>query len=218
METLITDTSPNHSVQASHGIPSTLCPMSENPLFTKVSKEKLLGLLASRAYRYGDFTLSSGRTSNHYVNCKPVSLSGRGLWLLSLAIFEKVEPQSVAIAGLTLGADPLVSGVALVAAQSNRVLDAIIVRKEAKGHGTKAWLEGPLPPEGSRITVLEDVVTTGRSSLLAVNRLRENGYDVERVITIVDREEGALKSFQENGLDLVSLFSLNEISQCAKTC
>jgi len=175
----------------------------------------LLQLLAARAYRHGQFTLASGRTSDHYVNCKPVSLSGQGLALLSAQMLALVEAEAVAVAGLTLGADPLVSGVAQAAALAGRQLDALIVRKEAKGHGTGAWLEGPLPVPGSRITVLEDVVTTGGSSLKAVHQLREAGYVVERVVTIVDRQEGGLDAMTAAGLELRSLFLLEEVAACA---
>lgn len=172
----------------------------------------LLSLLAERAYRHGNFTLASGRTSHHYVNCKPVSLSGPGLALLAAAMLDHVEPEAAAVAGLTLGADPLVSGVALQAALTGRNLDALIVRKQAKGHGTGAWLEGPLPPAGSRITVLEDVVTTGGSSLKAVEQLRQAGYSVARVVTIVDRQEGGLAAMTAAGLELRSLFLLEEVA------
>ena len=101
---------------------------------------------------------------------------------------------------------------ALQAALAGRALDALIVRKEAKGHGTGAWLEGPLPAAGSRITVLEDVVTTGGSSLKAVKQLREAGYTVERVVTIVDRQEGGLEAMNAAGLELRSLFLLEEVA------
>ena len=117
--------------------------------------ESLLQLLAAQAYRHGEFTLASGRSSHHYVNCKPVSLSGEGLALLGAQLLAEVEEGAVAVAGLTLGADPLVSAVAMAAALAGRDLDALIVRKEAKGHGTGAWLEGPLPAAGARITVPE---------------------------------------------------------------
>ena len=189
--------------------------MTQLPPLPQTSADQralLLQLLAERAYRHGQFTLASGRTSDHYVNCKPVSLSGQGLALLSAQMLPLVEAQVVAVAGLTLGADPLVSGVAQAAALSGRSLDALIVRKEAKGHGTGAWLEGPLPEAGSRITVLEDVVTTGGSSLKAVNQLREAGYLVERVVTIVDRQEGGLAAMTAAGLELRSLFLLEEVA------
>jgi orotate phosphoribosyltransferase len=175
-------------------------------------RDTLLSLLAERAYRHGEFTLASGRTSHHYVNCKPVSLSGVGLALLAAEMLAEVEDDAVAVAGLTLGADPLVSGVALQAALAGRDLDALIVRKQAKGHGTGAWLEGPLPPAGSRITVLEDVVTTGGSSLKAVEQLRQAGYSVTRVVTIVDRQEGGLAAMTAAGLELRSLFLLEAVA------
>jgi orotate phosphoribosyltransferase len=178
-------------------------------------RDTLLPLLAQKAYRHGHFTLASGRTSNHYVNCKPVSLSGEGLALLGALMLEQVEDTALAVAGLTLGADPLVSAVAMRAALDGRPLDALIVRKEAKGHGTGAWLEGPLPEPGSRITVLEDVVTTGGSSLKAVTQLREAGFQVGRVVTIVDRQEGGLEAMTAAGLELRSLFLLDEIAAMA---
>ena len=185
------------------------------PLTPEEQRQTLLRHLARAAYRRGQFTLASGRQSEHYVNCKPVSLSGSGLALVSSAMLPLVEPESVAVAGLTLGADPLVSGVAITAAAAGRSLDALIVRKQAKGHGTGAWLEGPLPESGALVTVLEDVVTTGGSSLKAVNQLREAGYRVQRVVTIVDREEGGAAAMQAAGLDLVSLFLLSEVAACA---
>jgi orotate phosphoribosyltransferase len=171
-----------------------------------------LDLLARQAYRRGRFTLASGRESDHYVNCKPVSLSGTGLALLGALLLEQVETQAVAVAGLTLGADPLVSAVAMRAALNGRPLDALIVRKEAKGHGTGAWLEGPLPHPGSRVTVLEDVVTTGGSAIKAVTQLRQAGYVVERVVAIVDRQEGGEAAMREAGLELRSLFLLEELA------
>jgi orotate phosphoribosyltransferase len=189
--------------------------MTALPPLPQTSAEQralLLQLLAERAYRHGQFTLASGRTSTHYVNCKPVSLSGLGLALLSAQMLELVESEATAVAGLTLGADPLVSGVAQAAALAGRQLDALIVRKEAKGHGTGAWLEGPLPTAGSVITVLEDVVTTGGSSLKAVHQLRKAGYAVNRVVTIVDRQEGGQEAMTAAGLELRSLFLLEEVA------
>ena len=176
-------------------------------------KEELLELLKKDAYKKGDFTLSSGKTSEHYVNCKPVTLSGRGLTLASLLMLMYVETDIVA--GLTLGADPLVSGVSLVSALDRRLVNGLIVRKEAKGHGTQAWIEGPLPKEGTKITVLEDVITTGGSAIKAVKRLRDAGYEVNKVVSIVDRQEDgeADTAMKLAGLELVSLFTLKELCE-----
>ena len=177
-------------------------------------KQELLGLLKSHAYKKGDYTLSSGRKSEHYVNCKPVTLSSRGLTLSSVMLLEAVEKESVAVAGLTLGADPLVSGVAVVCGLDNIKVDGLIVRKEAKGHGTQAYIEGPLPEKGATITVLEDVITTGGSAIQAVKRLRDAGYKVNRVAAIVDRQENgeADTAMKLAGLELVSIFKLEDIT------
>ena len=172
-------------------------------------KEELLELLKKDAYKKGDFKLSSGKTSEHYVNCKPVTLSGRGLTLASLLMLMHVKTDYVA--GLTLGADPLVSGVSLVSALDRRLINGLIIRKEAKGHGTQAWIEGPLPKEGTKITVLEDVTTTGGSAIKAVEKLREAGYVVERVVSVVDRQEGGKDAMMEAQLELCSLFSLDDL-------
>ena len=180
-------------------------------------RETLLTLLAQKAYRFGDFSLASGKKSSHYVNCKPVSLSGLGLLSISSLFLKQINQGDSGVAGLTLGADPLVSGVVMLAAQSGIELSGLIVRKEAKGHGTGAWLEGPLPPKGSLITVLEDVVTTGGSSLKAVKQLRNQGYFVKQVLAIVDREEGGADAMAKADLDLNSLFFLKEIVGRAKS-
>ena len=174
-------------------------------------KEELLEMLKKYAYRRGEFTLSSGKTSEHYVNCKPVTLTGRGLTLTSMMMLEHVETDVVA--GLTLGADPLVSGVAVCSALDMRLLNALIVRKEPKGHGTGAWIEGPEFPKGIKVTVLEDVVTTGGSSIKAVQKLRDAGYRVDRIVTIVDRQEGGEDAIIEAGLELRSLFTVEDLCQ-----
>ncbi len=174
--------------------------------------DELLKMLKEKAYKKGEFLLSSGNFSEHYINCKPVILSGEGLTLTSYSLLELVEKDSVAVAGLTLGADPLVSGVAMASTDSDyfSTLDALIIRKEPKGHGTESQVEGPLPPKGSKITVLEDVVTTGGSSIKAVKILRDIGYEVNRVISIVDRQEGALEAMEREGLELYSIFSIED--------
>ena len=172
-------------------------------------KEELLYFLKKDGYKKGEFTLSSGKTSEHYVNCKPITLTGRGLTLASLLMLEHIETRVVG--GLTLGADPLVSGVSVVSALDKTVINGLIVRKEPKGHGTGAWIEGPEFPKGTRVTVLEDVVTTGGSAIKAADKLREAGYVVERVVAIIDRQEGGSEAMKEAGLELKSLFTLEEM-------
>ena len=174
-------------------------------------RKTLLQLIKERAYRHGEFILSSGKKTEHYVNCKPVTLSCEGNALLSLLMIEEIEKEAVAVGGLTLGADPLVCGVAQRAYYSgHRHVDALIIRKNPKGYGTKEVIEGNKPPAGSVVTVLEDVTTTGSSAIKAVNVLREAGYIVNRVIAIVDRQENH-KVWDNNEIEFISIFKLEDI-------
>ena len=173
-------------------------------------RKTLLHLLKERAYRHGNFTLSSGKESEHYMNCKPVTLSCEGNALCSHLMIEHVEDNSVPVAGLTLGADPLVCGIAQKAYYSGKQIDALIVRKNPKEYGTKEVIEGSKPPKGSIVTVLDDVTTTGGGAVKAVNVLREAGYVVNRVVAIVDRQEDH-KIWDANKIEFISLFKLEDI-------
>ena len=164
--------------------------------------------LLKKHYRYGDIILSSGATSMHYINCKPVALSNEGIKLIAPAMLKHVDPDSDAVAGVTLGGDPLATGVSITSPK----LDALIVRKEPKGYGTQAMIEGPLLPTGTVVTLLEDVVTTGASAVKAVKVLRDAGYIVNKVVCIVDRRENGENPFTEETLELVSLFTLDDFS------
>ena len=177
------------------------------------TREDFIALLKEDAYKKGDFKLSSGKKSEHYVNCKPVTLQGDALMFISWCMLECLEEDCEAVGGLTLGADPLVAGVAMVSAIEERYLDGLIVRKEPKGHGTKAWIEGPTLAPGSKVTVLEDVITTGGSAIKAAKRLRDAGYVVENVVAIINRQEGteADDAMDDADLNLISLFMLEEL-------
>ena len=174
------------------------------------NKAKLLQLLKNNSYKKGNFTLSSGKKSNHYLNCKPVTLNGKGLQLVSQLFLDMMDPNSKAVAGLTLGADPLVSGVILMAANQDLYLDGLIIRKEIKNYGTKSGLEGPVLEDNLLITVLEDVVTTAGSCLKAIKKLRENNFIVKEVLAIVDREEGGCEILNEHNIQLKSLYTIND--------
>ena len=176
-------------------------------------RNDFIALLKEEAYRKGDFKLSSGKKSEHYVNCKPGTLQGDALMYISWCMFECLEEDCDAIGGLTLGADPLVAGVAIVSAIEERYMDGLIVRKEPKGHGTKAWIEGPELAPGSKVTVLEDVITTGGSAIKAAEKLRDAGYIVENVVAIINRQEGseADDAMDAADLNLISLFKLEEL-------
>lgn len=127
-----------------------------------------------------------------------------------------------AVAGLTLGADPMVSAVSVVSAYQNRPVFALIVRKEAKGHGTQAYIEGPTLPPDAQVVVLEDVVTTGQSAMKAVKRLQDAGYQAHHIIALVDRQQGGGELYQQEGLEFQSLFTIDDLkahnasNNCAK--
>lgn len=178
-------------------------------------RQALLYLIRQLAYREGEFTLSSGKTSNYYTNCKPVTLHPQGAYLLGRLMLAALPPETQAVAGLTLGADPLVSAVSLMSAiasdASPRNIPAIIVRKQPKGHGTAASLEGPMLPEGSLVWILEDVVTTGASALKACDRVREAGYRIGGVLAIVDRQEGGSELYRDANIPFRSLLTIDQI-------
>ena len=174
-------------------------------------RQTLLELLVDRAYREGDFTLSSGQKSRYYINCKLVTLDAIGALATGRTIFAQLPEGTAAVAGLTLGADPIVSAVSLVSALEAQPIPALIVRKEAKGHGTQAYIEGPTLAEGSNVVVLEDVVTTGQSALKAVERLRGAGYVVDRIVSLVDRQQGGAELYAQEGLAFDAIFTIGDL-------
>ncbi|MBW4418145.1 MAG: orotate phosphoribosyltransferase [Myxacorys californica WJT36-NPBG1] len=176
-------------------------------------REKLLDLFCEVAYREGDFLLSSGQRSTYYINGKQVTLHPQGALGVGRILLTLVPEDAIAVAGLTLGADPIVTTTSVVAAYEARSLTALIVRKEAKGHGTQAYIEGPTLPQGSRVVVLEDVVTTGQSAMKAVERLREADYQVDQVISLVDRQQGGAEFYQQQGLTFQAVFTIEDMQR-----
>lgn len=176
-------------------------------------RQELLDLFCQLAYQSGDFVLSSGQKSSYYINGKQVTLHPQGGLAIGRLLLAMLPEDTQAVAGLTLGADPIVSAVSVVSALENRPIPALIVRKEAKGHGTKAYVEGPNLPDGAKVVVLEDVVTTGQSAMKAVERLRQAGYTVEEVISLVDRKQGGEEFYQSVGLKFSAVFGIEEIQE-----
>ena len=187
---------------------SSLATADQNTL-----RQVLLDLIVKDAYVEGDFTLSSGVKSSYYINCKQVTLNAVGALAMGRLLLEQLPPDASAVAGLTLGADPMVSAVSVVSAYAGRPIPALIIRKKAKGHGTKAYIEGPSLAAGSQVIVLEDVVTTGGSALTAVERLQDAGYKVMGIFALVDREQGGNELYQSKGIEFQALFSIREIQQ-----
>ncbi|HEY9798746.1 MAG TPA: orotate phosphoribosyltransferase [Leptolyngbyaceae cyanobacterium] len=176
-------------------------------------RQKLLDLFCQLAYQEGDFVLSSGQPSSYYINGKQVTLDPQGALAIGRVLLSILPPDTQAVAGLTLGADPIVTAVSVVSAYENQPIPALIIRKEAKGHGTKAYIEGPNLPEGAKVVVLEDVVTTGQSAMKAVDRLRGAGYVVDEVISLVDRQQGGAEFYQSVGLKFTAVFAIADLQQ-----
>lgn len=179
----------------------------------KLLRDRLLDLLCKLAYREGDFVLSSGQKSSYYINCKPVTLHPQGALAVGRLLLSVLPADTEAVAGLTLGADPIVTAVSVVSAYQNRPIPALIVRKETKGHGTMAYIEGPILPAGAKVVVLEDVVTTGGSAMKAVERLRDAGYQVNRVISLIDRQQGGAEFYASMGLEFEALFAISDLQE-----
>lgn len=180
-------------------------------------RRQLLDLFCKLAYREGDFLLSSGQRSSYYINGKLVTLHPQGALATGRLILSMLPDDTEAVAGLTLGADPVVTAVSVVSAYENRPIPALIIRKEAKGHGTQAYIEGPVLKAGANVVVLEDVVTTGASAMKAVERLRDAGYTANQVISLIDRQQGGAEFYQSVGLKFQAVFTITDLQNHLKS-
>jgi orotate phosphoribosyltransferase len=172
---------------------------------------KLLALLRAYSFEKGTHKLASGKTSDFYIDCKRTSLMAEGHVLIGRCLFDlvrRVKPLVTGVGGLTLGADPLASAIAMTSLLFGPPVNAFIVRKEPKGHGTGQWIEGltGVPP-GSSVIVIEDVITTGGSALAAVERCRVEKLQPVACLVLVDRLEGGREALAAAGIGLVSLFT-----------
>jgi orotate phosphoribosyltransferase len=181
-------------------------------------KKRLARLLVEKSYREGDFTLASGRKSDYYFDCRVTALHPEGSWLIG-TLFNKLlaDVDIKGIGGMTLGADPLVSATTVISYEQGRPLAGLLVRKEAKGHGTGQFVEGMGNFQlGDKVAMVEDVVTTGGSLLKACERVKAAGLDIVAVCTILDREEGGREIIQAAGYELKALFTRKELVELAK--
>ncbi len=181
-------------------------------------RQRLMEILKERSYREGDFTLTSGKKSRYYIDCKTTTLLPEGAYLTGLLFYHTIcqegLPQVEAVGGMTLGADPLVTAVAVISHLEGRPLPSLIIRKKPKGHGTGAWIEGLSNVRaGARVALLEDVVTTGGTLIQAAQRMKDAGLEVVRVICLVDREEGGAEALKAQGLHLESIIKRKELTE-----
>jgi orotate phosphoribosyltransferase len=177
----------------------------------EADRARLLELLRGLSFERRKVLLASGRESDFYVDCKRTTLTAEGHALVGRLLFDrvrKVQPLPRGVGGLTLGADPIASGIALTSFVEGEPVDSFIVRKEPKGHGTGQWIEGRKTiPDGSRVVVIEDVVTTGGSALKAIERCRAEKLEPVLCLALVDRLEGGREAIEATGVPLEALFT-----------
>lgn len=181
------------------------------------TRDELMSHILEHSLRTGDFTLASGKKSAYYFNGKNTTLESRGAYLTARVFLAMIgDDVPDAIGGLTLGADPIVGSMLTLAGMEDLQLNGFIVRKKAKDHGTKSLIEGPVK-EGDKVVIIEDVVTTGGSSMEAIDALKSLGCDIRKVLAIVDREEGGRANLLEAGYRLESIFTARELLAAAKS-
>ncbi len=177
-------------------------------------KERLIKLLIDKAFRYSEepvFKLVSGRMSNYYFNCKAVTLHPEGMHLIGNLIYDMIRDSGArGIGGLTLGADPIADAVAYTSYLKGNPVEAFVVRKSAKSHGTMQWIEGNVQ-KGDRVVIVDDVITTGKSTIEAINRAKEAGLDIAKVIALVDRQEGGRENIETLGFNVEPVVTREEV-------
>ena len=179
-------------------------------------RDRLRQMLLDRSMRFGEFVLSSGATSNYYIDVRKTSLHPQGLKLISKLFYEMLQSENItAIGGLTLGADPLVAGLMLYSAEQGKSLEGYLVRRTTKDHGMRGQVEGNLAGH-KRVAILDDVITSGESALIAAESAESYKAEVVRVLAVVDREQGAQQTFQQRGYPFTPLFSIGDLLPAQK--
>jgi orotate phosphoribosyltransferase len=179
-------------------------------------RDRLRQMLLDRSMKFGEFVLSSGATSHYYIDVRKTSLHPEGLKLITKLFWEQLEQDDVtAIGGLTLGADPLVAGIMWWSHEMGKPLEGFLVRKSTKDHGTRGQVEGNLAGH-KRVAILDDVITSGESALIAAESAESYKAEVVRVLAVVDREQGAQQIFQQRGYPFTPLFSIGDLLPAQK--
>ena len=177
-------------------------------------KEELIDMLCRKSFKFSDepiFKLVSGRMSRFYVNCKPVTLCARGIFLAGHLLFEAIKDDKVtAIGGLTFGADPLAVATAFASELNAQPINAFSIRKTRKDHGMVRWIEGDIRP-GERVAIIDDVATTGGSTIKAIERARAERLEVVRAVIFVDRQEGGVENIRQHVSEVSSIVTRDEL-------
>ncbi|NNL78304.1 MAG: orotate phosphoribosyltransferase [Desulfobacterales bacterium] len=179
-------------------------------------KPELIDILCRKSFKYSkepSFRLVSGSLSRFYVNCKPTTLSARGMYLVGHLIFDEIKDNQIAaVGGLTFGADPLAIATAFASEINSKPLNAFSIRKHRKDHGIIRWVEGDIQ-EGQRVVIIDDVATTGGSTIKAIERARSEGLDVIKSVILVDRQEGGLDNIRGKVGDVSAIITRDELMQ-----
>lgn len=177
-------------------------------------KKRLIELILEKAFKYSEtpsFKLVSGRTSNYYFNCKAVTLHPEGMYLIGNIVYDLIQGLGIrGIGGLTLGADPISNAVAYTSYLKKAPVEAFVVRKSAKSHGTMQWIEGNVI-RGDRVVIADDVITTGKSTIEAISRAGEAGLEIVKVIALIDRQEGGKENIESLGYKVEPVISRDEV-------
>jgi len=188
----------------------------------KSKRQRLIDLILSRSFKFTKkptFKLASGRKSNFYFNCKPTTLSPEGMFLIGTLLYKLISKQEKwkvkAIGGLTLGADPVATAIAYTSHIKGNPLEAFVVRKEPKKHGTMQWIEGNVR-KGEGVLIVEDVITTGNSTIKAIKRARQCGLKVVGALVLIDRQEGGREAIESLGVPFKALLTKEEIFKAYK--
>ena len=174
---------------------------------------ELVDLIVARALKRGSFRLASGREASFYLDAKQVVLDASGAMLVGrgmLAVLRAAGPLPDAVGGLAIGADPVTGAIVTMAGVEGLPLKGFLVRKEAKDHGTQRFIEGPVAA-GQRVAIVEDVVTTAGSALVAIARAREHGLVVDRVVAVIDRLAGGAEALAREGVPLDALVTIRDL-------
>lgn len=179
-------------------------------------KNRLIELIIEKAFKYSKdpvFRLVSGNMSNYYFNCKAVTLHPEGMYLVGNLIFDLISDLAVkGIGGLTLGADPIACAVAYTSHTRKRPIEAFVVRKTAKAHGTMQWIEGNVT-KGDGVVIVDDVITTGKSTIEAITKALESGLRIVAVVALIDRQEGGREAVEALGYRLNALITRDEVME-----
>lgn len=177
-------------------------------------KRRLAEIILERSFQYRDdppFTLASGKTSDYYFNCKPTTLDPEGMYLIGHILFDMLYDSDVTAAGgLTLGADPIANALSLVSYQKGKPIKSFVVRKDVKGHGTKSAIEGNVR-QGEKVAIIDDVITTGGSTVTAIDIAKGAGLVIDRVIAFIDREEGGKETIEKHVNRVDAILTRSEI-------